>query len=293
MPVLRTLGEAYPTLDEIFSSVRVYLNDTFKGVTQTYGEGRVFTTSAANMWTPSITILNLATQALQRDLKGYGVKTTMEEIFYASIPPVNGPQGLAVPDPTVQCYLDFNGYWDGSVLHGNPPTPSNPSGDPSLPINLLMPLDIWERDASSNLDFGPISQAQNGLPSIYQSYSLGLWEWRGNAIYFNGAIIPKDMRMRYVASRLPKFPVTLDPKLFPITYIPFPDTLDVLALRTAYIFSESRLPAGGANELLAQYNEGVTKIAGDTVKRMQRTKFSRRPAVGDWFGNTEWGGGPA
>lgn len=289
MPVTTAHGDAYPTIQEIFDQTRVLINDTFKGATSTWGEGRVFT----NDWTPNITTLNMALQALQRDLEDRGVKTTKEEIFLARLPALNGPLGLAVPDPSVQVYLDINGWWDGSTLHNEFPSPSRPDGGPMLPLDMLMPLRIEERNAGSNLNYQLITEAENGLPSIYQTLSLGQWEWRGDAIYFNGALTEKDIRIRYRATKLPKFPKDLLAKLQPPqdfnnVYIPYSDTGDALAYRCAYIFSSARLPAGGANELLANYKEQMNTIANRTVKQMQRSRYCRIPPV--WNSGSYWGG---
>src|SRR5258708_3138732 len=119
MPIVTpTTGQGYPSMQNVFDAVRVHINDTFAGATATLGEGRIFTTSAADNWTPSITILNLALQHMGRDLENYGLPTTREvEFILGGLTPVNGPQGLGSPDPTTQVYLSFGGYWDGNILN--------------------------------------------------------------------------------------------------------------------------------------------------------------------------------
>lgn len=286
MPSLGKYGNTYPTIEEVFNSTRVFLNDTEAGITGTVGEGRIFT----DEWTPSLTTLNLATQALQRDLENLGYKTTTEETFYTSLPPVNGVGGCGIPDPTVQEYLDWNGFWDGSVLHGDPPSPANPNGDPALPLDFILPIRIQERQAGSGVNFTDIEEADDGLPSIYQTNSLGQWEWRGDAIYLNGSVMKMDIRVRYRATILPKFPLTLQPESFSQVYVPFADSGDCLAYRCAYIFSSARLPDNASNSLLAGYQDAMNKIANRQTRARQRKRFSR-DSYGEQGSPFGWGPG--
>lgn len=278
MPILKAYGTTYPVISDVFNSARVIMNDTFKGKTGTFGEGRIFT----NDWTPSITHLNLALQALQRDLENSGYHTTTEEIFYASVPAIAGPLGSSVCDPTVQVYMDWNGFFDGTILH-------DLATDPALPLDFILPIWVQERATGSLAQFHEIMPAKNGLPSLYQTTSMGEWEWRGDALYFNGSVIPIDLRVRYRSNMLPQFPTTLNPSSFATAYIPFPDCCDVVAYRIAYIFTSARSEEK-AESLLAGYQDGLNKIANRQTRSDQQTRYSREPYgnEGDAFG---WGPG--
>lgn len=269
MPIVAPTAGSYPTIEDVFNSVRVHVNDTFAGATATLGEGRIFTDS----WTPNITILNLALQHLQRDLENYGFPTTREVTFIINgLTPINGPLGLGVPDPSVQVYLSFNGYWDGSVLHGSP----------TLPLDLLTPLKISQRQTGSGNPFAPVLPAPDGLPSINQAFSLGWWNWITDKIFFNGSQNTIDIQLTYTGG-VPKYPLSINPNTFPTTLIPFLDSQEALSYWAAYIFCAPRLPKGGAEELAAGYRAAMIEMANRWIRMTQRTPVVRQ-AFGGWGG---------
>lgn len=264
----------YPTIESIFNATRVIINDAFAGATSTQGEGRVF----IDTWPPTITHLNLAIDQFKRDLENSGVTTNRTETFYTSLPAINGPLGSGVPDPSVQLYLGFAGYWDGSSVLASP----------TLPSDLVAPLEVWTRISGTGLTYGKIDPAPDGLPSIYQDYTIGNYEWRGDKIYFNGSVVQQDMRLRYEAGLTPIL-TTLSPTLFPTTTVGFLEATQPLALYTAYVFIKSKNPAA-APGILADYTQATAKIANRYVKMKQRTPHERQAfGEGDtnyfgWFG---------
>ena len=263
------IGAGYPSIEDVFNSVRVHINDTFAGATDTVGEGRIFVDS----WTPSITILNLALSRLQRDLENYGVPRTREETFAISgLQPINSASGVGVPNPAIQVYLGFDGYFDGLTLHATP----------TLPLDLLVPLKIGQRITNSGNVYIEVRNAPDGLPSMNQNYLLGYWEFRNDKIYFNGSQNTMDIELRYTAG-VPYYATTLNPNLFATTYIPFLDSLEALSYRIAYVFCSPRLPKGGADELQSNYESAMLQMANRWIKTAQRT-----PVVRQDFGN--WGG---
>lgn len=74
MPISNPTVGPYPSIEDVMQRTRILINDTQAGAFSTVGEGRVFT----DQWTPSINILNLALQKLQRDLELAGLPTTRE-----------------------------------------------------------------------------------------------------------------------------------------------------------------------------------------------------------------------
>ena len=349
----------YPSIEDVNKAVRVLVNDTFAGVNNVTGEGRVY----VDTWTPNITIINQAMQHLQRDLETEGVPTTQEVTFIIASPvtpatltltgaaaavggntayagtitgggsnalvgqyftiagfanagnnvatalcvastallltlanpngvleskaatatavtnaitPVNGPLGLAVADPSVQVYLSFNGYWDGSVLHENP----------ILPPDLLVPLKVQQRISGSTGNaaiFQTVAEAPDGLASNLQTaQGLGGWEWRTDKLNFNGALVNMDIELRYAGGVSP-FPTSLSVSNYCTTLIPFLDSTEAMSYRCAYIFCRPRLPAGDtrAQELQANYEYAVQGMANRWRKTQQRSPLSRRE-----FGNT-------
>ena len=126
--------------------------------------------------------------------------------------------------------------------------------------------------------------------SVYQGVTLGNWEWRGDALWFNGSQNTTDIELRYTGG-VPTIPTTLNPNLFATTLIPFLDCLEALSYRCAYIFCSPRLPKGGADELQANYEAAMLKMAARWVKVLQRNPVSRQEFSGgeDNGATSSWG----
>lgn len=251
----------YPSIEQVFNLARVYLNDTFAGVTSTLGEGRIFIDS----WTPNLTLLNEALSDYQRDLELGGVPTKHEEIIFLNLPVVHGVNGPGVADPAVLQYLGFSGFFDGTTL----------TGTPALPTDLFLPVNVMQRPSSATGLFSQFIPVPGPIASITQTATgLGNWEWRGDALYLNGSTASFDIRMVYRAS-IVYIPANTAPSAFPTTFIPFMDSMEPLAYRCAYLFSASRLPAGAANDLLQNYNATTLAI----VRRYQVPQWFSAPPV--------------
>lgn len=261
----------FPTIEQIFNLVRVEINDAFKGANSVNGEGRIF----IDTWSPVITHLNEAIDQFKRDLENSGVTTNRTETFYTSLPVIDSSAGSGVPNPSAQQYMSFTGFFDGL----------NTTATPALPSDLIVPLEIWSRNSNTNLDYGKMTPAADGLPSVYQDYTLGMYEWRGNAIYFNGSLVQNDIRLRYEAGLTP-ISTSLSPSAFSTTTVGFLDSTQPLALYTAYIFCANKGPAGTGNDLLARYEKVVSRICNRNTKMKQRTVYERNPygETGDTFG---------
>src|ERR1700733_5840060 len=93
-----------------------------------------------------------------------------------------------------------------------------------LPIDLLVPLKLWERPNGSGDDFVEMTDLTNhgGLPSQPQGLNLQYWEWRADGLYFLGATQDTQLRLRYEKA-LPAFvdgtsPVLIRDAIEPIAY---------------------------------------------------------------------------
>lgn len=75
-----------------------------------------------------------------------------------------------------------------------------------LPVDLLVPLKLWERPNCSSDDFVEMTDLTNhgGLPSQPQGLNLQYWEWRADGLYFLGATQDTQIRLRYEKA-LPAF----------------------------------------------------------------------------------------
>lgn len=276
MPLVAPTVGLYPSIDDVFEQARIHIDNIRDGATSFAGESRV----AADPWTPSIRYLNIAMLTLQRDLEQYGYPATREVTFIVNgLPPINGPLGLGIPDPTVQVYLGFTGFWDGSTLHSSP----------VLPPDLLNPIEIKQRVTNSSTVFTLVQQAGNDLPSVLQNYLLGWWIWRQDRLYFNGAQQEMDIELRYTGG-VPKYSVNLNPDLWPTTLIPFLDSGEALAYKCAQIWAAPRAAAmpQAVAYLEGMYRSAMLLMANRWIKTMQRSRFQRQDFGGE--GGIQMGG---
>ncbi len=269
MPVV---GTGYPTIEDVTSLARALVNDTFKGATGTPGEGRVFTDDAPFV----LPLLNAALSDYQRELDSASIPTFTKEVIFLNVPPINSNLGVGQPNPAAQQNLNYTGFFDGYQNYSTP----------ALPSNLLVPKRIWERSSNTGLTFSEVDTSPAGLESQYQDSSIGQYDWRGDAIYWNGALIAKDIRLRYTAE-VAFYGSSLSPSDFPTTPLPFRESVEALAYLMAEKFCSSRLPPGGTSDLQMKYKYVMDQTINRQVKRMQSTRYARQPygQDGDLFGN--------
>lgn len=267
MPVVNT---GFPTLQTLMNLARVHVNDTFRGATQTPGEGRVLTNDSPF----AIPCINDALSDYSRELDNSGVPTLFKETFMLNFPPVNSILGAGIPNATVQQELSYTGFFDGLVS----------TTDLVLPADLLSPKRMWYRASNTGQPFYEFLPAPAGLQSYFQGLVPGMWDWRGNSIFWNGAVQPIDIRMRYNAQV--EFYGVIDPTDFADTALPFRDCVSVLALMVAEKFCAARLPAGATADLGAKIKYKMDQVINRQVKKAQTTTYSRRA-----FGDEECGGG--
>lgn len=176
----------YPTLEEAANLIRTLVNDDGKGATGTVGEGQIVVDDA----TVSVKLRNAMNSALlwlYQSMGNIGDPTLIFDNYVVkNLPLLYGANGQGSPDPATQVSLGYAGFFDGTQWWA----------DFKLPANMLEPTRMWERLTSSNLPFKPLPQAQDGLAPVWQGNLLGSWEWREDAIWFNGAIQNCDIRIR-------------------------------------------------------------------------------------------------
>lgn len=233
----------YPSIEAVNNLTRVVINDAFAGATSTLGEGRIYTDS----WSPNITVLNGAIQCLQRDLETMGLPTTRNLSYaIATLPPISGGA-----NPATVPYINFSGYWNGASLNTSF----------TLPADLLIPLKIRWRITSSGNPYKELHEFPSGLPSCNQtSNGIGGWRWFQDRLNFIGSLNYVDLELDYIGGFTP-FLTSLPTGDYATTGIPFLDSTDAIAYKAAYIFCQSKLPKGGADELQAQYEDAVKKMA--------------------------------
>jgi hypothetical protein len=260
------------SLATIMNLVRALVNDSQAGATGTPGEGQVFTNNPAiSPFTQPF--LNSSIRELYRELRNVGQPTLIKDnVIVSGLTPVNSPaNGLGQPDPAVQVYLSFGGYFDGVDINS----------DLMLPSDVIYMERVWERQNGTNDSFTPMQQPQFGLCSRPQQTMFGEWEWRNDNIWMVGSTQTRDLRLRYWAGLPQFFSPTLD---FESTSVPIIDCVDAVAYKTAQKYA-IMLGSPGAEELKLEAAEQMRQLKLANVRRMQSVDYSRIP-----YGN--YNGGP-
>ena len=257
------------SLATIMDLVRILVNDTQPGVTDTPGEGQILTNNPAiSPFTQPF--LNSSIRELYRELRNVGEPVLIKDnIILTNLPIINSPTqgGLGAVDPAVQTVLSTQGYFDGTMLWPNF----------QLPGDMLYPTALWERATGTNDVFHRMDAPSGGLESAMQGPYLKQWEWRNNNLNFRGATQGVDIRMRYYCSLPQFFSQTLD---FSSTYVPVLDCTDAVAYMTAVKYARM-LGSPGLADLLAESKNQMFQLKNANVRRMQHEDFARIP-----FGNS-------
>lgn len=255
----------FPTVEDIMTLARVYVNDMFKGKTGTPGEGRILTDDSPL----TLPLLNSALRTIQRKLRNEGVTFPIKDgIVIYDLPPV------AQPDPAVFVSLGFDGFNNGTANYGNI----------RLPGDCVQPQVVRQRVTGSNLQFTPMVQAQEGLPSGYQNQWLGMWEWRGYAIWMNGSTQAQDIMLRYTSGQPP---ISAPAAQFPTTPVYIIDCQEAMAGLIAVEFGAGR----GADPMVVQFREQKTEealsdMAEEYIRRGQTVNYQRVSYQGGGSNNT-------
>jgi hypothetical protein len=136
----------------------------------------------------TIEYLNASVEDCQEYLANNGVTSNIkDDVILSPLTPVTNP------DPAVQVYVSVEGYFDGVQIHKTP----------ALPVDMIIPLRVWERQTGSGQQFQAMNQPEDGLPSRLQGPYYGLWEWREDRIAMIGSTQTRDLRLRYEAGFVP------------------------------------------------------------------------------------------
>ena len=249
-------ASAFPTIGEIMDLARSIVNDTFPGINQVPGEGRILTNDAPF----TIPYLNSALRTMTRFLRNEGVTFPIKDYFtILNLPPVVNA------DPSVFCYIGFDGYFNGTQMYGNL----------ALPGDCLQVKVLRQRVTGSNLQFTPMSESQEGLASGFQNQWLGQWEWRQYRVYFNGSLQAQDVMIRYLSGQ-PKIPKTLDPDEFDTTPIYILDCEEAMANLVAKKYGAARGAADSQIKIADDdANIAMDGMAAEYVRRQQNVNYSR------------------
>lgn len=230
MPVVGS--SAYNTAGLITALVRSLLND-----------------AAGNLFTDAVLLpyVNSAYRAVQRALANAGAGGFLTDNTLLVVP------AISAADPSVQVSIT-----DATA----PPN--------QLPSDLLAPSKIWERANGSTDDFAEMVDLSQhgGLPSRVQGVTLGVWEWRGEGIYFLGATQDTQIRLRY-AKAYPDLTDATSPVL-------------VRNAQEAIAYASAALAAWARGSPLAEKWDGaagdaIEQLVSAAVRREQQSSRRRRP----------------
>lgn len=242
---------AYPTAEQVMNRARAFVNDAFQG-----GAGRILTDRAP--FTGEY--LNSSLEELQARIRNRGVITL--EYDNVILTPITA---LPVPNPAVQIYVSFDGFFDGTKMNAVP----------ALPGNCLQVLEVWERQTGSGLPFQPMKQIRP-LPSIIQGPWLNKWEFRQDRINLCGSTVTEDLRIRHTASLQPISPATTENPWSNVT-IRILASINALAKIVAYNYALAR-GAQAAATMKADAMEYTKLITNAYTRQNQRTHYRRRRA---------------
>ena len=249
----------YPTIQTICNLVRSDVRDDMAGATNTLGEGQILVDNTGI----SVTMANLfnsVTRELCRELRLQNATMLIRDNYVIyNIPPLNGPQGLAVADPAVQVGIGVNGYYDGTEWH-----PSY-----CFPTGVFQVIRCWERRNASNDTFADMGEPSNGLAGVYQGQGWGRWEWRNDMVWTPGSLDNRDLRIRYLCSLntlfLPNVDVTT-------TYVPIIGCEEAIARKIERLYSVRQ--GGAIYEMRMAEEQKATKMfLNEQIKRQQGTNY--------------------
>jgi hypothetical protein len=267
----------YPSLQDIMNLSRSIVNDAQAGATGEVGEGQILVDNP-NISGFTLPFLNSAIRELYRELRNIGAAVLIRDnVIIEGLTPINSPRyGLAQPDPAVQVFLSFGGYFDGVNINPNI----------FLPSDMISPERLWERSTGTTNLFRDMVQPEFGLPSCLQGPCLGLWEWREEKIWMVGATGKRDLRLRYYCALPQFFSNTMD---FSSTYVPVIDCIDAVSYKLAVKYS-MMLGSPNLKDMQAEAKEQMFQLKQEHVRRAQSVDYHRIPFKGG-RGNYGWGAG--
>ena len=237
----------YPTCEDVMNFARAAGNDMLQSTS-----GAILTDGAPF----TLSYLNAAIEQVAKELANNGCpQTIIDNELLAPLTPVPNP------DPSIQTFISQDGYFDGLVMHKVP----------FLPPNMILPLDVWERQVNSGQQFQLMRQPQGGLPSCPQTQWLGQWEWRQGQINFVGSLSSEEIRVRYLGS-LPKVGNTAD---FSKTVIQVQGGTRALGYWVLTFFAEAR--GSAMAQIARQHAEETTEqLVIEFVRAQQRIAYRPR-----------------
>lgn len=243
MPVIPS--SAYVSVESITNLIRAISNDMI------FTQAGEILTDSANFMFP---LLNDSLEWFQNEVNNHGVTTFEKETFLAGI---TAAAFVPANDPGQQVNVSDTGYFDGTLSHASP----------QLPVDLLQPLRLWERQSSTTENWVPMGMRLDGLSSQTPSSRFGQWEWRQDGLYMPGAIQSNDLRLRYAAAHAVL--------VTPLDTLYFRGAVGAIAYKTVATYLASKNPEqAAAAQSEAKIRLGMITLRSSRMK--QRGNVSRQ-----------------
>lgn len=179
-----------------------------------------------------------------------GVETLIKEIIIHGLPLTNEY------DTALQAYVSWLGCSDGTYQFEQP----------ALPMDLIQPLSVWQRQTDSGNNFSLMTQADDGLPVIR---NVSVYDWRDDGLYYYASQFAQDFRVRYAAYR-----ADLDITQ-PDNYVPMMRCKDCLGARVAFEYAHARGSAQ-ADSLQTWAEQAFQNGAAQRTSRRKQRQTIRR-----------------
>jgi hypothetical protein len=261
MPIVLLDVTNFPTIQTITNLVRSDVRDDMAGATDTIGEGQILVDNLST----SVTLANFfnsAVRELCHDMRLQSAPALIgDNYIIRNIPPMNGPQGLAVADPSVQVaiYPAPQGYFDGTQWHGSY----------CLPEGVYEVIRCWERETSSNDTFADMGEPADGMAGVYQAQGFGSWEWRQGGIWLPGSLDNRDLRIRWLMALNAQMVANADPAT---TYLPIMGCEEAVARKIGRLYA--RRQGGGMYEMASAESKMATDMfLNEIIHRKQGTEY--------------------
>jgi hypothetical protein len=209
----------------------------------------------------SFQIINSAYERVQLELARVGVETMTTEAWLIGLPSIVtvDPEARMIVDDTGTNIVYPNGIGNVFAL------------TPQLPVDMILPLKLWERQNNTTNYLIPMQQPNTGLMDMSQQTTLVDWEWQTDGLRFRGALQSEDVKIKY-EKHLPILVAPTDP-------VPIRGVVNAAAYQAARIFIASR---GGAilPEFKAQADYEISLLQQISARRRQRKQVRRQPYSG-------------
>lgn len=174
---------------------------------------------------------------------------------------VLGLGAVTSADPTTQVKLQYTGYYDGT----------NNNANPTLPSDLLEPLEIWERQTGSTFAWKPMKVASDSISTRPQIKTFNIWDWETDVLYLPGATQSNDLKIKGLLYA----PVLTGPTS-PVLVARCTNALAALMIEAA-----ADMRGGAGAEIFGpKAQKYIDQIINRTVQKDQRAVFVRQPFRG-------------